>query len=108
MAKHYILGFEPPARLEQIGDQDCPGVRNRKHQPSKCDDSTSARESTPDGIFGKDSHQQPSRLQHYWHERKTGLPRSFCILSADRLPKTEFYSQTRMRGRTQTPRQPSQ
>jgi hypothetical protein len=62
MAKRDILGFKPPARLEPVRDQDCRGVQDRKHQPSKCDDSTSARESSSGWDFRKAQHNDSTFL----------------------------------------------
>jgi hypothetical protein len=54
VAKQNILQFKPSAWLAQIRDYGCDGVQNLKHHLSRCDDSARARESTPDGISGKD------------------------------------------------------
>src|SRR5438477_2706432 len=54
MTKKQVLGLKPAPRLEQVGDEHSQGVQDRKHRSERCDDSASRRESSPDGIFGKD------------------------------------------------------
>jgi hypothetical protein len=54
VTKQHILGFKSPARLEQVGDDDCEGVQAHKHHCSWC--SILPQHANPglDGIFGKD------------------------------------------------------
>jgi PRC-barrel domain len=54
MTEKQILGFKSAPRLEQVGYKHSERVQDRKHRSQWCDDSASRRESTPDGIFGKD------------------------------------------------------
>jgi hypothetical protein len=55
IAEKWDLDFKPAARLEQVGEELSKGMKDRKHCFTCCDDSIPARESRPDGIFGKDN-----------------------------------------------------
>src|SRR5438128_4120045 len=55
MTEKQVLGLKPAPRLEQVGDEHSERVQDRKHRSERCDDSASRRESSPDGIFGKDT-----------------------------------------------------
>jgi hypothetical protein len=52
--KKQDLGFKPRARPEQVGYQHCNGMKDCEHRLLSWDDSARARESSSDGIFGKD------------------------------------------------------
>src|SRR3974390_1557513 len=55
MTEEHILSFKPAAGLDQIGNECCERVQDRKHRSQRCDDSALSCESRPDGIFGRDS-----------------------------------------------------
>jgi hypothetical protein len=55
MAKEQVLRFKPTRRLEEVDDEHCERMQERKHRPRSCDDSTRRCDSKPDGIFGKHS-----------------------------------------------------
>jgi hypothetical protein len=61
MTEKQILGFKSAPRLEQVGYKHSERVQDRKHRSQRCDDSASRRESTPDGIFGKDRSNRTER-----------------------------------------------
>src|SRR5260370_5743204 len=72
MKKKQVLGLKPAPRLEQVGDEHSERVQDRKHRSERCDDSTSRRESSPDGIFGKDTQKIPFRTRR---SSTRGMPR---------------------------------
>jgi len=54
MTEEQILGFKPAAGLDQVGNECCERVQDRKHRSQRCDDSALSCESRPDRIFGRD------------------------------------------------------
>ena len=55
MAQKQVLDFKPPLRLEQVADQRSKQNEDQAHRAGSCPDSTSARQSPADEIFGNDS-----------------------------------------------------
>ena len=55
MTEEHILSFKPAAGLDQIGNECCERVQDRKHRSQRCDDSALSCESRPDRIFGRDT-----------------------------------------------------
>src|SRR3974377_4860 len=54
MTDEHILSCKPAAGLDQIGNECCEHVQDRKHRSQRCDDSALSCESRPDRIFGRD------------------------------------------------------
>jgi hypothetical protein len=48
------LSFKPVAGLDQIGNEGCERVQDRKHRYQRCADSALLRESGPDIIFRRE------------------------------------------------------
>ena len=61
MTEEHILSFKPAAGLDQIGNEGCERVQDRKHRYQRCADSALLRESGPDIIFRRDRHRRTFR-----------------------------------------------
>src|SRR5262249_57051548 len=53
MAKEQVLRFKPVRRLEEVDDEHCKRMQERKHRPRSCDDSTRPSESQAGWNFRK-------------------------------------------------------